>query len=139
MTGHYEIASDFKDAYAFLDAFTKELAARGVHNDIIFDIKVAAAEALVNAIKYGNQNKKGLTVTIDTKVNHDRVELCIKDRGKGFDHTGLEDPTDESHLTRTRGRGVFLIKKLMDTVEFSDNGSTIKMVKSITRQEERQS
>ena len=55
--------------------------------------------------------------------------IRVKDQGDGFDFDNLPDPTREENMERTSGRGIFLVKKLMDEVKYSDNGSQVKMVK----------
>jgi serine/threonine-protein kinase RsbW len=127
----YTVESDFHKAEDFLNAFIRELSAGGLDKDALFDIKLSLGEALVNAIKYGNKHAHALTVTVHTHVKKDSVMIEVKDQGKGFDFRTLQDPTKNENLTKGGGRGVFLIKKLMDKVEFLDNGSRVRMVKSI--------
>jgi serine/threonine-protein kinase RsbW len=95
----------------------------------LFKIVLCSEEALINAIKYGNKNNKELPVEISLSKKSDRIEIMVKDRGIGFDYKNIPDPTKEENLTKISGRGIFLIKKLMDKVEFLNNGSCIKMVK----------
>ncbi|MDD5195955.1 MAG: ATP-binding protein [Candidatus Omnitrophica bacterium] len=95
----------------------------------IFDIRISLEEALVNAIKHGNKFNAALSVDISIEIVADRVTITVKDQGKGFDYTTIPDPTKDANLVKLSGRGVFLIKSLMDKVEFFDCGRTIKMVK----------
>ena len=55
--------------------------------------------------------------------------MKIENEGEGFDHKDVADPTLEDNLRKLSGRGIFLIKKQMDEVEFFDNGRGIKMKK----------
>lgn len=95
----------------------------------LFRIVLCSEEALINAIKYGNKNNKELPVEISLSKKPASIEIIVKDRGNGFDYKNLPDPTIEENLTKSSGRGIFLIKKLMDRVVFSHNGSCIKMIK----------
>lgn len=95
----------------------------------LFRIVLSTEEALVNAIKCGNKSNKKLPVQIKVIKKPNQVEITIKDKGIGFDYKSLPDPTHEDNLPKPSGRGLFIIKKLMDKVSFSDNGSCIKMVK----------
>ena len=95
----------------------------------LFKIVLCSEEALINAIKYGNKNNKELPVEVSLSKNPNRIEITVKDKGKGFDYMNIPDPTTEENITKTSGRGLFLIKKLMDKVEFYNNGSRIKMIK----------
>ena len=95
----------------------------------LFKIVLCCEEALINAIKYGNKNNKALPVEVTLSKNPKNIEISIKDKGDGFNYKNIPDPTTDENLTKTSGRGLFLIKKLMDKVEFLDNGSRIKMIK----------
>lgn len=96
---------------------------------LLFTIVLSTEEALINAIKYGNKNNKKLPVVIKVVKHPDNIEITVKDKGKGFNYKDIPDPTAEENLSRPSGRGLFIIRKLMDKVSFSDNGSCIKMVK----------
>jgi len=95
----------------------------------LFKIVLCTEEALINAIKYGNKNQKDLPVKVSLTKNPSSIEITVKDQGKGFDHKNLPDPTTDENIIKTSGRGLFLIRKLMDKVSYLDNGSRIKMVK----------
>ncbi len=97
--------------------------------DCIFDIKLALEEALVNAVKYGNNCDNSKDVVVNLDVNDNSLTVEIKDQGRGFDFKNTAIPTDSKNLEKLSGRGIFLIKSIMDEVEFLDNGSRIRMVK----------
>src|SRR4051794_9671521 len=59
----------------------------------IFAIKMAVEEALVNAIKHGNQMDPEKTVTVSYNVREDRFDISITDQGPGFDPCDVPDPT----------------------------------------------
>jgi len=46
------------------------------------------------------------------------LTLSVKDEGTGFDPESLQDPRDERNLLKESGRGVFLMRSLMDKVKF---------------------
>jgi len=94
-----------------------------------FNIRLCLEEALVNAMKHGNKLNPDLPVEVTVEAEKDSVSFSVHDAGAGFDFQNLADPTIGDNLKKMTGRGVFLIKKLMDRVEFSDNGRTIIMVK----------
>ena len=96
--------------------------------DEVFDMTLAAGEALGNAVDH--TRAEGVLVSI---VGYpDRVVMEISDNGDGFDFDGLEseDPTD-GHSER--GRGIPLMRLLADSVEFnrkrSGTGTVVKLVK----------
>ncbi len=95
----------------------------------IFAIKMAVEEALVNAIKHGNQMDPSKIVKVMYQVKADRFEVRITDEGPGFDPGDVPDPTAPENLERPCGRGLLLIRYYMTEVTFDDNGSTILMHK----------
>ncbi len=99
----------------------------------LFRIALSTEEALINAITYGNKSNRKLPVQIKVIKSPDQVEITIKDQGEGFNYKNLPDPTEDDNLPLPCGRGLFIIKKLMDKVSFSDNGSCIKMVKNLKK------
>lgn len=96
----------------------------------LFDVRLCLEEALINAIKYGNQLKKELKVLLTLEVDKKEVKISLEDQGEGFDPKALKDCTKEGIL-RNRGRGVYLIHQLMDRVEYNAKGNRILMVKKI--------
>jgi serine/threonine-protein kinase RsbW len=99
---------------------------------VLFDIRLCFEEAFINAVKYGNKLDSRLTVSVDVIKRPDNIEIVVCDQGKGFKFNTVPDPTEEENLIRNHGRGLFLIKKLMDQVKYAyDNGSCLHMIKKI--------
>ena len=94
-----------------------------------FDIRLCLEEALVNAIKYGNRQKKELPVVVDVEYGDDQIRIRIKDQGSGFNPDELPDCTDGENRLRNHGRGVYLMHQLMDEVRYNDKGNSLTMVK----------
>jgi len=95
----------------------------------IFNIRLSLEEALVNAIKHGNRLNPNLSVEVNIETDDDRLTITVKDEGEGFDFNNVTDPTKGRNLKKFSGRGIFLIRNLMDKVDFFDCGRGIKMVK----------
>jgi len=114
---------------AFVQEFLNKLKTLQLTNDELFDIKLCLNEALINAMKHGHQFDPRLFVEVRAQVKDDRLIIEVKDQGQGFDLKKFPNPTDTANLYKYSGRGVFLIKKLMDEVEHFDCGRGIKMVK----------
>jgi len=95
----------------------------------LFEIKLCVEEALRNAMVHGNGSDASKSVKVSYSIDNDTVIIEVEDEGVGFDHEKLPDPTKEENIMKTSGRGVYLIKKIMDTVEFNDSGNRIKMTK----------
>ena len=54
------------------------------------------------------------------------MNLTVTDQGKGFDFTNIPDPTSPDNVEKVNGRGVFLMVKLSDEIDFVENGRIVK-------------
>ena len=82
------------------------------------NVPVALAEALANAILYGNGESPDARVEVRARVDHKELVVEIADEGRGFDLDACTlDPTTAEHLEDEGGRGLFLMRRLMDRVE----------------------
>jgi serine/threonine-protein kinase RsbW len=85
---------------------------------LMLNVPVALTEALSNAILYGNADDPSKTVRVRAQVNDTVLVVDVTDEGPGFDiNECTTDPTTPDHLEREDGRGLFLMRKLMDSVE----------------------
>ncbi|HLZ44162.1 MAG TPA: ATP-binding protein [Gemmatimonadales bacterium] len=92
---------------------------------ISFNLRTALAEALGNAIRYGTGEDPGRTVRVRVEVGRDVVRIYVIDDGQGFDPSRLPDPTHPDNLERDYGRGLFVIRHLVDDVAFNEKGNGI--------------
>ena len=95
----------------------------------IFGVHLAVEEALVNAIKHGNQNDHSKQVHIVYRMSEDAVRIEITDEGPGFDPSEVPDPTDDDNLEVPSGRGLMLMRSFMSLVEFNERGNGVIMEK----------
>lgn len=83
------------------------------------NIPVALTEALSNAILCGNNSDSSRYVRVSMQLNGQELVLCVSDEGDGFDHTrNCNGPGDPDWLEREDGRGLFLMRSLMDEVQY---------------------
>ena len=99
----------------------------------LFDIRLVLEEAITNAIKHGNKSDPERKVKVIVMIDGRDLIILVRDQGEGFDFKNIPNPTKQDGLTKTSGRGVFLIRKLMDDVQYSDKGREIKMVKTLSQ------
>ncbi len=66
-------------------------------------------------------------------ITPEEARFVVRDDGPGFDVSKLPDPEDPSSLNREKGRGLMLIRSLMDEVRFSESGNEVLLVKRATR------
>ena len=92
--------------------------------------ELALREALANAIVHGNKSESRKRVQLDCYQESDgTLLLVVQDEGHGFDLDAVRDPTQPENLTRSTGRGIYLIKHFMDEVEYRNRGRELRMRK----------
>ena len=124
-----EIPSDISYIKKISDEIVKDLGQFNIGEPLQFDIRLVVEEAVRNAIEHGNCYDKELPVKVSYSINDGKFVIEVEDQGKGFDTKRVPDPRKEENLVKEGGRGVFLIRKLMDTVEYNDKGNRVKIVK----------
>ena len=95
-------------------------------------LQVAVIEAGTNAIQHGNVFATDKLVRFEFKVLPGEVCVWVADYGKGFDPRKVADPTDESTLLDPHGRGLYLMRTMVDDVSFetrADHGTTVCLKK----------
>ncbi len=84
----------------------------------IYRLLVATTEAVNNAIIHGNKSNPKKVVHVSCELIAHMLTMTVRDSGKGFDPGSLANPLEEENLLKESGRGIFLIKSLVDNVEF---------------------
>ena len=128
-----KIPSRLQAIPGFLAGIIEEIRKLNIPDPELFKVKLALGEALVNAVKHGNKLNEKLSVYFELEAGTGRIIFKVRDEGIGFTPGNLPDPTKEENLDKTGGRGVFLIRSLMDEVEYSDYGRELKMVKFLQK------
>jgi serine/threonine-protein kinase RsbW len=126
---HVVIPSDPAEARRVRDQVEQCLAAASCHDHDRFSIKLALEEALLNAIRHGNQYDPARTVQIAYRLLPDRFEVHITDEGAGFDPDDVPDPTAPENLECPGGRGLFLMRHYMTEISFNQRGNAVTMCK----------
>ena len=106
---------------------SEALAELGERTDL-GSVELALHEALANAISHGNRESisKAVRVTLARRSNGGAV-LVVKDCGEGFDANNLPDPLGDG-LLNERGRGIFLMRQLVEWVDFVyDRGTEVRL------------
>jgi len=136
MIRHYSIVipSVLKELVKVEQFAEKVTRKTGLSNCDRDDVAIAVTEAVNNAIIHGNKSDKDKKVYIDFVANDEEVVITVRDEGCGFDPRTLIDPTTQENIMKESGRGIFVLKSLMDTVNFSFTPCTVvTMGKKITR------
>lgn len=100
-----------------------------VEGDLDNNLKLALVEALTNAMEHGNRWNPDLLVSLEVELTCQCLKVTISDQGPGFNLASLPDPTDPEQLLCERGRGVFLMRAIMDEVAYNAQGNQVSMVK----------
>ncbi len=95
---------------------------------LLFNFRVGLTEAISNAMLYGNQGHAGNGVQVVLRVRRGEVRARVADKGRGFDPDSLPDPRLPENVSRPDGRGVFLMRALMDEVHFNRTGNEVTLV-----------
>ena len=98
----------------------------------IFGIHLAVEEAVVNAIKHGNQFASDKTVRVCYYLSDQQLRVEITDEGSGFNPESVPDPTEDDNLECPSGRGLMLMRSFMSVVRFNDRGNSVLMERSRT-------
>jgi serine/threonine-protein kinase RsbW len=92
------------------------------------NFRVGLTEALSNAMLYGNHRDPSKRVLLEIAFLQKCIEARVTDQGAGFDPASIPDPTTPENLTRPCGRGLFLMRKLLDEVRYNDLGNQVTLV-----------
>jgi serine/threonine-protein kinase RsbW len=126
-----EIPSDVRYIERVVEVVARQCEQLAYHQrQVTLNVPVALTEALSNAILRGNRERVDKRVQVRCDVNCERLVLEVVDEGSGFDlQECLVDPTSPENIVREDGRGLFLMARLMDSVErFTNHGNVVRMV-----------
>ena len=93
------------------------------------EIALALTEALANAVKHGSKNDPSLKVQCQVVNEGPAMHIIVRDSGPGFDPHSVANPLELAGLTADHGRGLHMIRQLVDEVRFERNGAEIHMIK----------
>ena len=104
----------------------------GFSEDACTQVTLSVIEAGTNAIQHGSRCDPARPVDVLFTVHPDRLEVVVHDPGSGFDLDDVSgDITSPEHLFDARGRGIFIMRACMDSVDytFDGSGTTCRLVK----------
>ncbi|MDP4223203.1 MAG: ATP-binding protein [Bacteroidota bacterium] len=99
----------------------------GINQDNYGKILVATLEAVNNAITHGNKANPQKLVDVEIVVEKNEMKVTVTDEGSGFNPASIPDPTMPENIEELSGRGVFLMKKLADSIGFNEKGNSVTM------------
>jgi serine/threonine-protein kinase RsbW len=110
-------------------AVMEALERRGCSEEVLFAVRLALEEAVVNAIRHGNKLDPQKKILVSYLVEDARVTISVEDEGPGFDLDSVPDPTAEENLEADHGRGILLMRVYMDQVVYNEKGNRVTLTK----------
>ncbi len=124
----FDLPNDLQRIEEFVDSLLDHGRSIGFNPDRLrLNLRVGLTEALSNAMLYGNAQDPRKRVQVVAQFTAHEITVRVTDEGHGFDPEDLPDPTLPANIRRSRGRGIFLIRQLMDHVEYNERGNSIEM------------
>jgi serine/threonine-protein kinase RsbW len=117
-----------------VEATAERLATEaGLDEDERFHVTMAIREAAINAVLHGNEYDPARQVDVTFENTGTDFIFTIADQGRGFDPERLPDPSAPENILRGTGRGIFLIRSLMDEVHFRQlhPGTELTLIKHL--------
>lgn len=124
-----KFASNVANASAVMTELRQHLKRLDWPEDNKFAILISMEEALMNAVKHGNQYDESKFVDLRIDLDRDDFYARIADEGTGFDPAEVPDPCEDCNLDKPSGRGVALIKNFVDHVAYNELGNVIEFRK----------
>jgi len=110
------------------------LRRKGFRDETVFDVRLAADEAITNVIQHGYEGREG-TIHIRCRISPEEIVLVVEDSAKPFDLSSVGEPQLSDSLDKRQigGLGIYLIKKKMDQVthEFKNGKNILTMKKRV--------
>ena len=111
-----------------LDSFVQDLVHQyKISQEVHGNMLISLTEAVTNAITHGNHYDENKVVQINLQKKSDIIAIRVSDQGCGFDPASVPDPTCDENICICGGRGVFLMQRLCDQIQYKDNGRTVEM------------
>ncbi|UCG62795.1 MAG: ATP-binding protein [Candidatus Zixiibacteriota bacterium] len=106
----------------------------GADESTIADIAISVSELVNNAICHGNKSSGEKDVRISIHRSGKKISITILDEGEGFNPDEIDDPLADENLLKEAGRGIFIVRSLMDSVKISEDnsGTAITITKSLS-------
>lgn len=116
--------------------FVAEIAAQvPMDRQQIHDLELVVTEALTNVIEHAYEGREDCQMELAVTHEDDQFTIVISHDGRAFDPESVPDPVMQEYLAQRRvgGLGLFLMKKLMDRVEYTTDDRGKRLIKLVKR------
>ncbi|QDU46475.1 anti-sigma F factor [Symmachiella dynata] len=97
-----------------------------------YAVQMGLQETVFNAFEHGNSMCPTKKVYVTATICDNKCWFQIEDEGAGFDVENVPDPTLPENLTRLDGRGIYMMKAFLDSVEYQSPGNVVTISKQRT-------
>jgi serine/threonine-protein kinase RsbW len=117
----FRIQNRLSELEGLIAGLTAFCAGAGMIEEAVGDVQVAVDEAVSNTIRHGYADDRTHTIEVRATVERGVLTLEIEDDGKAFNPLDAPPPNVTLPVEEKRlgGLGILLLRKLMDTVEYS--------------------
>jgi len=124
-----EIPTDVHSIAGAVDYVMSRCVAGQMHaRKLNLNFRVGLTEALSNAMMYGNGHDPSKNVVVEVVMSQGCLQATVRDQGTGFDPSSIPDPTLPENVSRSCGRGLFLMRELLDEVWYNERGNEVTLV-----------
>jgi len=129
-TFHLECTGDPKEIGKVEPFLQKINEVARLDDGTFYRLLIAGTEAVNNGILHGSKADPQKIVHVTCTLKKDSLVFTVHDQGKGFKPEEVPDPLEEKNLLKTSGRGIFLMRSLVDKVTFSvtTHGTEVELV-----------
>ena len=132
-TREFACTGDVGSIAAARDSILQFLTEHGVTGEQEIDWMLALQEALANAVFHGCRDDAGKTIRASVEITPEEIRIVICDPGAGFDPSSSAHSTGEGPNLTEHGRGILLMRSLVDEVSYRKGGSELRMRKKRSR------
>jgi serine/threonine-protein kinase RsbW len=97
------------------------------------NVLIAVSELVMNAIVHANKEEESKKVRVTVEYDKDIMKISILDEGKGFDLSKGGEASLPDDVMKESGRGLYIVKSLMDEVEFKDTGYGTEIILTLKK------
>ena len=107
------------DVDDFIEGFLRDC---GAEESVVADIAISVSELVNNAVANGSRYSPDQPIIVTIDKTNGAVTITVSDQGTGFNPDEIADPLADENLLKEAGRGIFIVRSLMDAVDINASG-----------------